>query len=683
MNRGNEGNPRFPPEYGFEDNRTDVAMNELLELLNGDERTRLAEVERRLDDPKALADMVQKALQEALKNNPAQMEEVLRPLVIAALMRQDSGGNSAMKEAVTPVVGSATTSAVKQAFNDRMVSLSQTLSRTFSLDGLKWRIESIKTGQPFSEIAMRNSAVYEICDVYLIDRASGLLMLRVGGENSIESNPDAAAGMLTAIQDFARDSAFAGNDTELSRITLSDHTIYLEDGRKAYLAAVVRGNAPIAEVRPQLRKALETYHKEHAKELQAFGRDSTALAEHTSALKSCLISRGNVASLDQKFPVAKRYLVAAWICLALPLLLLFGWWLHQAKQKNQQAAFVEALRDIPGVVVSHHETKNGKLHINGLRDEFASRPVEEAIEQAGLGPEDLVPDWETFPFDHAEYNLKRAKARLNPPANSVQLDLKDNTLVASGTASDAWLRSAETKAAGLLHISGLNTDRVVTPSRLADKIRSLLPPSPKVQVQANGNVIHIFGEAPRAWIGAAKQKIATEELNAFDVEFAVKEPPPPPPPPPPPKVVEPPPPPPPPPPPVFPEQTFRRYQERLKNEPGIEILAMEKRNGVMEVIGRRDRFASAPNLIKQEIGLEAGWVKERWTDYQSDEPAIVERRVANLLRVVPGLRAELKSNNRLVLTGQCDPVLLGEVRSALLNFKNVDFVNVDAVQRTP
>jgi len=668
---------RFPTELPNSEEPFVVGrvMDELLDLLNRDERSRLAEVERRLDDPEALASMIQKALREALRRNPAQMEAAFRPLIITSLNRQDGEGNSMMKDAVTPVVGSATGTAVKQAFNDRMVSLSQTLSRTFSLDGLKWRVESLRTGQPFAEIALRNSAVYEICDVYLIDRSSGLLMLRVGGENSIESNPDAAAGMLTAIQDFARDSAFAGDDTELSQITLSDHTIYLEDGSRAYLAAVVRGNAPLTEIRPHFRKVLETYHKDHAKELREFARDSHALVDQTGPLESCLLSRGNVATLNRKHPVAKRYWIAAWLLLLLPLLLLLGWWLTQSKQEAIRKSFVETLQQRPGAMVSNHAIKNDVLYISGMRNESFVEPSAAEIDAADL--KDVVYSWyEPDPVDLDQQKLREMQAVLAPP-DTVKLQVRK--VVATGSASDEWLATWEEKMRGTPSSEAIDTSNLVTPLRQATKVKSLLPPSPQVEFQVRDGEVHITGEAPGHWIAQARQTLNAHPFvfpNHLNVQASV-------PPPPPKPVVKAPPPPPIPPPPVFPLESFRTYIALLKEEPGIIIQRVQKTGERAEIVGALDKFSVDPDQLREQAGLDANWLKETWTEVASDHPEIVNRRIAHILQAVPTLSFSLTDDNRVILQGTADEHVLMEVRQILYDLPEIDLINSELVRRTP
>ena len=52
------------------------------------------------------------------------------------------------------------------------------------------------------------------------------------------------AGMLSAIQDFARDSFKTGKDAALEEFRVGELQVWIASGRIAYLAAVIRGNPP-------------------------------------------------------------------------------------------------------------------------------------------------------------------------------------------------------------------------------------------------------------------------------------------------------------------------------------------------------------------------------------------------------------------------------------------------------
>ena len=44
------------------------------------------------------------------------------------------------------------------------------------MQGLKWRVESIRTGRPFAEIVLMHSLLYRVEQVFLIHRETGLVL---------------------------------------------------------------------------------------------------------------------------------------------------------------------------------------------------------------------------------------------------------------------------------------------------------------------------------------------------------------------------------------------------------------------------------------------------------------------------------------------------------------------------
>ena len=73
-------------------------------------------------------------------------------------------------------------------------------------------------------------------------------------------DPDMVAGMLTAIQQFVRDS-FSSKETEaLGSLNIGDLEVWLEESPDAVLAAVIRGHAP-ADYRVEMNEALENIQR--------------------------------------------------------------------------------------------------------------------------------------------------------------------------------------------------------------------------------------------------------------------------------------------------------------------------------------------------------------------------------------------------------------------------------------
>ena len=77
---------------------------------------------------------------------------------------------------------------------------------------------------------------------------------------------DLISGMLTAIQDFIRDSFGVHGHEGLATVQMGELTIWIEQGPEAGVAAVVWGNAP-PELRAVFREAVEAVHLEQREQL--------------------------------------------------------------------------------------------------------------------------------------------------------------------------------------------------------------------------------------------------------------------------------------------------------------------------------------------------------------------------------------------------------------------------------
>jgi hypothetical protein len=81
-------------------------------------------------------------------------------------------------------------------------------------------------------------------EVFLVSY-SGILLAHLSNTMKAERDRDLLTGMLTAVQDFIRDSFVTSDEGELRRMDFGDRTILIRRGTHSYLAAVVRGRAPL------------------------------------------------------------------------------------------------------------------------------------------------------------------------------------------------------------------------------------------------------------------------------------------------------------------------------------------------------------------------------------------------------------------------------------------------------
>ena len=100
---------------------------------------------------------------------------------------------------------------------------------------------------------MLRSLVYRVEQIFLIHRETSLSLLHVSGDAVAAQDSDMVAGMLSAIQDFARDSFKTGSDEGLEEFRVGELQVWIAPGTHAYLAAVIRGNPPRELLTPAWR----------------------------------------------------------------------------------------------------------------------------------------------------------------------------------------------------------------------------------------------------------------------------------------------------------------------------------------------------------------------------------------------------------------------------------------------
>ena len=123
---------------------------------------------------------------------------------------------------------------------------------------LRWRWEAMQTGRTVAEVALSHSLVYRVEHVFLFNRDSGLLMLARSHAASSAQHLDVIPGMLTAIQDFVRDSFGLPEGAGLRSIRFGEYMVLVEHGAFASLAAAIRGTPP-PDFQLTLAEALERH----------------------------------------------------------------------------------------------------------------------------------------------------------------------------------------------------------------------------------------------------------------------------------------------------------------------------------------------------------------------------------------------------------------------------------------
>jgi OOP family OmpA-OmpF porin len=239
--------------------------------------------------------------------------------------------------------------------------------------------------------------------------------------------------MLTAIQQFVRDSFGAGAEETLDHFQVGDHTVWIEQGPRAFLAGVIRGMPPVT-LRQMFREALEQVHARHRNALVHFDGNPAPFDSAHTTLESCLRYQTTV-------PVRNKPSTAVW-ALAAVLLLGFATWGWLTYQTHQRwADFLIRANAEPGIVVTAASSAFGNYRVEGLRDPLARDPSL-LLEESGIDPAEVSASWAPYYALDSQLTVKRAQSALHPPP-TVTLSMAGDVLTASGSAPVEWVREAK------------------------------------------------------------------------------------------------------------------------------------------------------------------------------------------------------------------------------------------------
>lgn len=350
-------------------------LEELRELLIGQELESLADVQGRISDPARRAQDLAQVLPDAIKSAKAKnLREALEPLVERSFHHAVRKNPGEIVEAIYPVIGPSIRASIGKALRDFAENLNQIVEKSASLRAIRWRIESLITGKPFSEILLSRSLLYTVEQVFLIHRSSGVLLQNAAAQESVVKDADMISGMLTAIRDFVSDSFVGGQDLET--VDVGSYKLWMTYGTKVLLVGAVSGTAPV-ELKQVFRKALDGIEETLRPEIDAFKQGDTSVFEPAQLfLKQCL--------LGQSAP-GKRKKARLWpyvLFLAVIVVALFG---YQLWQRAKWDGYFGELRRQQGIVITDIERSGSSYVITGLKDPGAPDPAV-LLRARGLNP---------------------------------------------------------------------------------------------------------------------------------------------------------------------------------------------------------------------------------------------------------------------------------------------------------
>ncbi len=428
-------------------------METLRHLLVGPTQAEIRAVDQKIEHlgkyplgPEAVAYVLPEAIVQRLGED-AQLTHALSPAIEETLRVSIQTNPKPMADAIFPIIGPAIRKSISEALRGLFESVNRSVENSLSVQSIRWRIEAARSGKSFGEVVLSHTLVYRVEQLFLIDRDTGLPIRHVTAE-AVEAQDGAlVSGMLTAIQDFVQSSFGAGEDEVLDAMQMGDLTVWIEEGPKALVAAVIRG-IPEPGLRTTLRELIESFHLRYARHLDTFDGDTTPFESAEELLQLGLQAQFSEAA--QAKSRRRQYAMMAAIGV-----LLVGWLAFSIWDNLRWNRYLSLLEAEPGIVITEEGRKRGLWHVQGLRDPLAVHP-DSVLNETSLRPANVRSDWEPYQALVPELIVSRATMLLQPP-EAVQFALDGNTLVASGEASVAWLAQLRQQARFVPGVYDLNT----------------------------------------------------------------------------------------------------------------------------------------------------------------------------------------------------------------------------------
>ena len=369
---------------------TSAEYEKLRALLVGPEQSRIEAISDELRSRAVRVEDLAEKLPEALAlrgSRDDQIGRALSPTIDTALRESIRRDPREMAAAIFPILGPAIRKSIAESMSGLVRSINRAVEQSLSVRGMQWRIEAWRSGVPYPQVVMKHALVYRVEQAFLVHADTGLLLEHVSAPDLDMPEAELVSSMLSAIQDFVKDSFHPAEGATLRTFSVGEHTVMLEAGPRALLALVIRGEAPDSVLTRQ-QDTLETVHLEFASQLAEFSGDSAVFVRARPLLEDCLET---VLTTEQK--QNRRFV---WLKWAIPLALIsLGAIAYYTWSTIRWNRAVAAIRSEPGVVVVDADRGLRSWEISGLRDP-AARDAQSILAGVGISPRVLTGEWEGY-----------------------------------------------------------------------------------------------------------------------------------------------------------------------------------------------------------------------------------------------------------------------------------------------
>jgi outer membrane protein OmpA-like peptidoglycan-associated protein len=243
--------------------------------------------------------------------------------------------------------------------------------------------------------------------VFLIHRKTGLLLGHAVAPDTPTKDPEMVSGMLTAIQDFVRDSMSGAEGDNLDMIRMGEVGVVLAYTADAILCGFVRG-VPPRNLSRAFQERLDRIVQDKAHIFRKFSGDTSDFDSCRPQLEACLFGQGETTEKAGTSRFAKVLLFG------LPALLiagLLGWWIYTMVIDRRFSELAHQVASQRGVVVTRAEKRNGRFTIAGLRDPLAPDPAQ-LLAASGMPVGKVEFEWQEYHSLQTPFSTQRAFTEL-------------------------------------------------------------------------------------------------------------------------------------------------------------------------------------------------------------------------------------------------------------------------------
>jgi outer membrane protein OmpA-like peptidoglycan-associated protein len=361
-----------------------------------------------------VAEVISEAIQERNQQDKT-ISTVLSASIRDVLQRSIKEKPQQIADTLFPIIGPAIRKSVAAALAEMVQSLNHLLENSLSIRSFIWRYQAWRSGSKYAEFVLLKTLKYRVEQVFFICRESGLLIQSVHAGDLKYEDPDLVSSMLSAINDFVKDS-FSNQELSIDKLQFGDQSLHILIGPHAILAASAKGSVGDT-VHTQLQDTLEKLHQNYATKLQSFDGDKNKWRLIIPDLEACLLSK-TISKDKSKKP---------WLAILVILITVFYFVFlrYQAFQYDKEAAhIIQSIKQVNGYVITDWKLNQNVLSIDAFR--FAdTSPLASFVTK--------------FEHEKSKLKLQIHEQNLKPLSQAQQLLFVKDLLGAITTVEVRWL----------------------------------------------------------------------------------------------------------------------------------------------------------------------------------------------------------------------------------------------------